>query len=158
AQEHGWGGQVPAGQVTNQVIVSNILPSQEELPSTGPFASAAALAKNGYDTSMPAFARDKAGKPFATCNNTRLAVEGLGLLCRYAVFHGRMLVSGVALQRYAGELADAAVHTIRVAIEQHFGFDPTAQNVRDACEQLCVGRPFDPVVDYLNECQWDGRP
>src|SRR5262249_47359924 len=133
--------------------------SLENLQS-GPFASPVESGHvNGAGLS---FQTSKAGVPLSTCHNARLALGALGIVCRFDVFHRKMVLSdqdgnGGMLQRYAGELTDPAVHVLRVAIEQTYGFDPTAQHVRDAAEQLCLANHFDPVVDYLAAVEWDGR-
>jgi len=64
------------------------------------------------------------GRPAQTCANARMAIKGLGIDCRYDVFHDRKLVSGHVIEQWAGELSDDACHMLRVVIKQIYGFDP----------------------------------
>lgn len=97
------------------------------------------------------------GKPSRTCANARKAIEALGIECSYDVFHDHKLVSGQAIERWAGELSDHACQMLRVIIKEWFGFDPGREHTHDAAVQLCLRRQFDPVCDYLDGLQWDKR-
>lgn len=97
--------------------------------------------------------------PRATMTNAKVAVGALGLDCRYDLFHNRMLVAGQLISKWnSTELSDHVAVMIRDMIRYRFGFDPNKTNVQDACEALCLARRFDPVLDYLDSLQWDGRP
>jgi hypothetical protein len=56
--------------------------------------------------SEPPFKLNKEKLPRATCANTRMALEALGIRCSYDRFHDKLLVSGKAISPYAGELSD----------------------------------------------------
>jgi hypothetical protein len=99
---------------------------------------------------------NKSGKPSATCANARLAIEALGIDCKYDTFHDRKLVGGHAIEQYAGEFSDHACQVLRVVIKEHFGFDPGKENTNDATVQLCLWHQFDPVREYLDGLEWDG--
>lgn len=96
------------------------------------------------------------GKPAGTRHNAMLAIEGLGIECEEDTFHEAFVVGGHSLGRLVGEISDKAIHQLRDLIRRVFGFEPGAQNVRDAAETLCVQNPFDPVLDYLDCLRWDG--
>jgi predicted P-loop ATPase len=96
------------------------------------------------------------GKPAGTRHNAMLAIEGLGIDCREDTFHEAFIVGGQSLGRLVGEISDKAIHQLRDLIRRVFGFEPGAQNTRDAAETLCVQHPFDPVLDYLDGLRWDG--
>ncbi len=98
----------------------------------------------------------KGGKPSATCTNASVAIEALGIDCRYDVFHDRKLVAGHAIEQWAGELSDDACQMLRVLIKDAYGFDPGKDNTHDAAVQLCLQHQFDPVGDYLDGLKWDG--
>jgi len=100
----------------------------------------------------------KQGFPSPTCSNARMAIEVLGITCRYDIFHDRMLVGGHAIEQWAGELSDHACQMLRVVIKEQFGFDPGRENTHDAAVQLCLQKGFDPVLDYLDSLQWDKKP
>jgi hypothetical protein len=99
---------------------------------------------------------NKTGKPSATCANARLAIETLGIDCRYDIFHDRKLVGGHVIEQWAGELSDHACQMLRVVIKERFGFDPGKENTNDAAVQLCLQHQFDPARKYLDGQEWDG--
>jgi predicted P-loop ATPase len=98
----------------------------------------------------------KTGELRASCANTRLAVEKLGIECRYDVFHDKLLVGGHVVGQHAGELSDYACLYLRKLIHESFAFDPGRSHIFDACVQLCLQNSFDPVVSYLDRLEWDG--
>jgi hypothetical protein len=110
---------------------------------------------NGTDIPWPDVGRG--GAPSATCTNARVAIERLGVECRYDVFHDRKLVDGHEIEQFAGEFSDHACQVLRVIIKDRFGFDPGKENTNDAAVQLCLRRQFDPVRDYLDSLRWDKR-
>jgi predicted P-loop ATPase len=87
----------------------------------------------------------KNGEIKSTVANTRVAIQLLGIDCRYDAFHDKLMVGGQAIGQYAGKMIDEA-----------FEFDPGRNHMFDACVQLCLENQFDPVVDYINGLQWDG--
>jgi predicted P-loop ATPase len=66
-------------------------------------------------------------------------------------------LGGKSIDRYAGELADDAVLMICKAVEDRYGFDPPVEKMRNALRQLCLESSFDPVVEYLDTLEWDGK-
>jgi predicted P-loop ATPase len=82
----------------------------------------------------------------------------LGVVCSYDEFHDRMLVGGHPIQQWAGELTDAVNVVLRQAIIDRFELDPGKDNIADAATALCLENCFDPVLDYLDGLDWDGKP
>jgi hypothetical protein len=97
----------------------------------------------------------KHGRPTPSCANARVAIEALGVDCRYDAFHERALISGKAIELWAGELSDHTCLMLRVRIQEAFHFDPGAANTSDGAIQLCLQGRFDPVLDYLDGLKWD---
>jgi hypothetical protein len=161
ARATGWNGGAPA-------VAASEAPAQLDRD-----ASPNATHLNGHANgvkALPAFfstapsqiffpdLNDKS-QPRATMLNAKVAIGALGLDCRYDLFHNRMLVAGELISKWnSTELSDHVAVMIRDIIRYKFGFDPNKANVQDACEALCLARRFDPVLDYLDSLQWDGRP
>ena len=99
---------------------------------------------------------DRNGAPRATCTNTAVAIQKLGISCTNDVFHEKMLVGGQPIEQWAGDLSDAVVQMLRRVIYRAFGFDPGERHARDGAMQLCLENPFNPVTDYLDGLKWDG--
>ena len=90
--------------------------------------------------------------------NTVLAIAALGIEARHDIFHDRKIVSGDLVENYGPELSDAIARAVRDAIVARQGFDPGKDNVQEALERRCEANRFDPVADYLDSLQWDGKP
>src|SRR5262249_47972978 len=102
---------------------------------------------------------DKHGRhPKKTYRNARVAIQALGITCRYDEFHDRMLVGGEPINQWAGELSDAANAILRQMVVECFGFDPGKDNIADATNAFCLETRFDRVMNYLNSRKWDGTP
>jgi hypothetical protein len=137
-------------------------------PSSGTDLPADTPKMNGHASADALFApmpseivfpdTDKAGNPRATCTNAAVAIHGLGIDCRKDVFHEKMLVGGHAIEQWAGDLSDDAVHMLRRIIWRKHKFDPTERHARDAAIQLCLENQYNPVADYLAGLKWDGKP
>jgi predicted P-loop ATPase len=102
----------------------------------------------------------KNGDPAPTPSmiNTRIAIERLGLKCRYDVFHDRYTVNGSAFGNSAVQVSDAAARQLREMIRLQFKFDPGVSNAMDALYRACEANAFHPVLDYLDGLTWDGTP
>lgn len=150
AQDAGWDGTVPYPAPKPEVLVE--LPKQTNGNHSVFAESAGGVAPIIFPD------REKGGKPKATCRNARAAIIGLGISCQHDLFHNKMLLGGRLIDQWAGELSDDATQMLRVVIERNFGFDPSLQHAHDAAVQECLLRPFDPVVRYLDDVTWDGRP
>ncbi|MBZ9675251.1 virulence-associated E family protein [Mesorhizobium sp. ES1-1] len=101
---------------------------------------------------------ERSGRPKPTMPNTLLALGRLDLSFAYDRFRYRKMVNGAILQEFQGELSDDAVAMIRAQILDTFKFDPRAENVRDAVNQLCLENAFHPVREMLDALAWDGQP
>jgi hypothetical protein len=95
--------------------------------------------------------------PKSSCVNARVAILALKIDCCHDVFHGKLLVGGRAIEQWSGELSDHACQMLRVMIQKHFGFDPGRDNVHDAAVQLSLQNEFDPVLEYLDDLNWDSK-
>jgi predicted P-loop ATPase len=91
-----------------------------------------------------------------TCANTRIAINKLGITCKYDAFHDKLVIGGQPIEQHAGELSDHACLYLRQMIDQEFDFDPKATTTLEACVQLCLENRYDPVVGYLDSLEWDG--
>jgi predicted P-loop ATPase len=91
--------------------------------------------------------------------NALVAIDGLGIDCRYDVYHDKILVKEHASEigGDALENLDNVVLKVRQAVLSRFGFDPSSQFTFDALKICCLDRVFDPVRDYLDGLCWDGR-
>jgi hypothetical protein len=102
-------------------------------------------------------------RPMPSYYNARVAIESLGIECRYDVFHDKMLIGYRGdvkheVQTLIGELSDNTLVRLREIISRQFNFDPHDKHVLDAVKALCLEHCFDPVLDYLDGVQpnWDG--
>ena len=109
----------------------------------------------GEEPEWPDLTKDH--KPKRTYRNARAAIMALGIVCSYDEFHDRMLVAGHEINQWAGELSDAVNVVLRQLIVDKFEFDPGKDNIADAATELCLEHRFDPIVDYLDGLDWDGK-
>jgi hypothetical protein len=106
------------------------------------------------------------GYPQASLHNARLAVDALGVECRYDLFHDKILIgySGDKVQHevreLAGEFTDNGLMRLRQIASDRFGFDLTTPHIHDAVRTLALEHCFDPVLDLLEGAQgaWDKTP
>lgn len=99
---------------------------------------------------------DKGGTPRATMRNSVVALQRLGLTFSHDLFRHRKVVNGAVLDDHEGEISDDACALLRAAIIDAYGFDPKAENVRDAVTQLCLEHTFHPIRQMLDGLRWDG--
>jgi predicted P-loop ATPase len=90
--------------------------------------------------------------------NTVIALRQLGKGFKHDIFHNKKIVEGEVAENLGPELSDAVCRALRDLIIAQFGFDPGIENVQQAAERACEATRFDPVCDYLNSVQWDGKP
>jgi hypothetical protein len=101
--------------------------------------------------------------PQATMTNALLALDALEVSCTYDAFHDRRFVAGTLLGSQVGQITDDVLLLIRKFCRIHFEFDPGKEALWDAVNLRCREHSFNPVVDYLDECEatWrleDGAP
>lgn len=102
---------------------------------------------------------NKAGEPLPSYWNTRVALQLMGVECRYDKFRDRHLVGAHELQEFAGEFSDHAERILRDEIFRRFGFDPGELNTNKAVMSLCTENRFDSLLDHLESLSaWDGVP
>lgn len=99
---------------------------------------------------------DKSGNLKVTMRNTVVALQRLGFTFAHDLFRHRKIVNGSMLDEHEGEISDDACAMLRAFIIEAFGFDPKAENVRDAVTQLCLEHSFHPIRQMLDALKWDG--
>jgi hypothetical protein len=114
--------------------------------------SAVAAVSNGWPDC------DKNGHPRASMRNTLLGLQRLEFTFSHDLFRHRKVVNGAMLDEHEGEISDDACAMLRAFIIETFGFDPKADNVRDAVTQLCLEHTFHPIRQMLATLAWDGIP
>jgi hypothetical protein len=103
--------------------------------------------------------RTPAGIP-QSLENAIIAIENLGIDCKYDIFHDRIVVKEhqIGLRGDALNNLDNVALKVRQAVLVRFQFDPGATFTFDALKIICLDRVFDPVLDYLDNLHWDGVP
>jgi hypothetical protein len=155
AREAGWTGGAPAPAAAPLNGHHPTGMNGHAGPAALPAAFLAATANNAIF--FPDMTEE--GKIRATMLNAKVAIGALGVACKYDQFHNRLLVAGELVSKWnSPQLSDPIVTVLRDHIRYRFGFDPGKQQVQDACETLCMNCMFNPVTDYLDSLQWDGKP
>lgn len=101
--------------------------------------------------------KDGRGKPRKNLHNLFLFLKespGLGRALRFNEFAGRVEWKGAPL-------ADEDIIEIRLIIEEAgsaLGFEPLANDVRQAVYRHAQENKFDPVREYLDALKWDAKP
>lgn len=113
--------------------------------------SALAAVSNGWPDTYPG------GLPKASMRNTVLALQRLEFTFSHDLFRHRKVINGAMLDEHAGEISDDACALLRKFVIDAFGFDPKAENVRDAVTQLCLEHTFHPIRQMLDALTWDGN-
>lgn len=90
--------------------------------------------------------------------NALTALRRMDLSFANDIFRHRKTVNGQALQELQGQLSDDAVSALRGMIINAFDFDPRADNVRDAVNQLGLEHTAHPIREMLDALKWDGKP
>jgi predicted P-loop ATPase len=92
--------------------------------------------------------------------NSLIAIENLGIDCKYDIFHDRIVVSEhqIGLRGDALNNLENVALKVRQAVLVRFQFDPGSNFTFDALRIICLDRVFDPVLDYLDNLRWDGVP
>ena len=84
-----------------------------------------------------------------SCANACVAIEALGITCRYDRFHDQFTADGELLGSYGGEVTDNTPHVLRSLMWEHHRFDPGSDATWDAIRQLCLANEHNPVTTYL---------
>jgi predicted P-loop ATPase len=102
---------------------------------------------------------EKKGKIEANYRNTQRAIEsarlGVGYdeLSQRPVLRAERLPWSVDIGR---ELTDDLIRIVREWIMEQFGFEPRREDVSDVLFALATKNTFNPVVDFLDDLNWDG--
>jgi predicted P-loop ATPase len=101
------------------------------------------------------------GKPCPSLANAVIAINTLGVEIRQDMFHNRTIVkhNGAVAPVQEGFLTDDTVGAIRSLINNPYRLDCGRDNTFDAIKEIARDHAFDPVLDYLAECQgkWDSK-
>jgi predicted P-loop ATPase len=95
-----------------------------------------------------------------TYANALVALDVLGVECRYDVFHDRRYIGGELLSNQVGQVTDDVCLLIRALCRDRCGFDPGKDHTWDAVNFKCRLNSYHPVRDYLDKCEqdWDFTP
>lgn len=91
--------------------------------------------------------------PKPTMANASVALDALEVDCSYDAFHDRRFVGGMVLGSNVGQITDDVLLLIRKLCRHHFEFDPGKEATWDAVNLRCREHSFNPVVDYLDQCE-----
>src|SRR5215472_14437073 len=94
----------------------------------------------------------------ATLGRTIAALAKLDFTFTYDLFRHQYHVGDHALQQRIGENVEHAILMLRTSIMDRFNFDPGPEKIKAAVYQRCLGHAFNPVRDYLDGLEWDGKP
>ena len=101
------------------------------------------------------------GKPRASLANAVIAIKALCIEIKQDLFHHRIVVkhNGEISTVQEGILTDDTVGAIRSLINNTYRLDCGDQYTLAAVKEIARDHSFDPVIDYLAECQgkWDGK-
>lgn len=149
---------VPSEQIAAVILNPDNGISGHILAQSNPRSAASRQVTRALEATTSAFACDKAGRPYPTFENTRIAILQLGITTEHDEFSDRMILGGHHVQQWAGDVSDHACVAIRTLITREFHFDPKKENVQEAVHSLCIENPVDPVSDSLAALKWDGKP
>jgi predicted P-loop ATPase len=103
---------------------------------------------------------DRYGNAKPTLANAVIAIRALGIDVRFDLFHCRAKVNynGQSKTIHEGLLTDHTVSAVRSLVNNTFLIDCGDANTFAAINEIAWNNAYDPVIDFLNECQskWDG--
>lgn len=101
------------------------------------------------------------GRIIGNYKNALLAIKVLDLNFRRDVFSDKITVyngkENILLASHEGLLSDNCLTYLRKHIQDRFDFDATTQHLLDAGKALAEENLCNPVVDWLESLNWDGR-
>jgi hypothetical protein len=111
---------------------------------------------SGEHTAQLAVKWSAGSVPKRTLDDTIAAVQALGIVVRYDVFHDRTLITMDGGGGGDHTIDDGDLIRVRSLCGKKFKFDPGKEHVYDALMTMGRDNAFDPVLDYLNGLTWDG--
>jgi hypothetical protein len=108
------------------------------------------------EIAMPKGSPDDASA--ALLERTIAALAKLNFNFSYDLFRHRYHVGDHALQQRVGTNLEHAILVLRTTIISRFKFDPGPEKMKAAVYRLCINHSFNPVLDYLDKLEWDGKP
>jgi Virulence-associated protein E-like domain len=97
----------------------------------------------------------KDGSPKQSMQNALSALTRLGVDFEYDCFNNRKRFSIGEDSRT--ELSEDGCTNLRKLIVDRLGFDPGKGHTFDAANILCLENSFHPVLDYIDNIEWDGE-
>jgi predicted P-loop ATPase len=91
--------------------------------------------------------------------NARIALGLMEFDCALDLFHNKPVIRGkhAWLGGDGFEDLDNVVMKLRELILDEFGFDPKGTGTFDALKARCIDHSSNPLLDYLDGLQWDGK-
>ncbi len=108
------------------------------------------------ESSDSEFSRNDKGVIYCNQHNICIGLKKLGVALSYDLFAERQLIAG--LSNYGPTLQDEALIRMRMEFETRFKFRPVKEYFAEVVEDQCRLNSFHPVVDYLADLVWDGKP
>jgi predicted P-loop ATPase len=86
-------------------------------------------------------------------------LKSLGATCSYDLFLDQPIITGIPINGHDGASGNinAQYMMARNALCEN-GFEAPKELVIDAIKTMCWDNCFNPVLDYLDELKWDGKP
>ena len=109
------------------------------------------------------FECQKDGRPKRTVDNTKIAINALGIVARRNLLTDTNFIEGdlSILTHYypdaSGQVDDDFLHGVRSAITANFYFEPSLAQVSEALSALSLLKPYHPIREYLDDLEWDGN-
>jgi Virulence-associated protein E-like domain len=94
----------------------------------------------------------------ASLENAIVAVTMFSFKCRYDLFHDKMTIEKHECGIERDQELDNVALKVRQMVLQRFGFDPGINYTIDALTIRALDHRFDPLRDYLDGLEWDGKP
>jgi hypothetical protein len=137
---------------------------REVLPHWQPPSQASGTGPQGGKSKPTWRGQSKSGEPRNTLHNARVALNALGVKCRYDIFQSRIWMGfdgdvSHELQQVVGEISDDAIIALRRIASDEFRANFTDQVMLDGVRSIALENQYDPVRDELDaaEAAWDGQ-
>jgi hypothetical protein len=142
-------------KATNGKAAAEVILSERPATQEKPKRNVLSLVKPKLEIATPkAAADDSRATPL---ERTIAALAKLDFTFTYDLFRHQYHVGDHALQQRIGENVEHAILVLRTTIISRFKFDPGPEKIRAAVYRLCLSHAFNPVRDYLDRLEWDGK-